>query len=398
MAAGYVSLQGISTVLQNIEQTLNRVTTGGDRMAQQWQSFTAQTAGQPGAGQTIGKAKVQAANMGILAQGGELATMIAGMPGANFEKDYGLALRMASAFNVEPQAAASVIGTALFRKQDTDVAASRFLLAADLAKGTPAQMARVLGMTTGYTSTEAGLSAATVLSQVVEPERLPSAVEAASRTFMKDESKLAKKFKLQGLDERQRLDVLVKAMGDTGDEGKFLRSVAEKYDLGEEEGRALRGLLMGRGLFSENLAKFQAIGPGGVESRYQSMRKDDPVFRNMYDAARARDVYALNQQYGDVAKFGQGARSLDQSIALQLQRAAPRLAPFLTDTDTGQVGRMGRFLFGETMVEEAKSKGLTTGTLRESQIDRSILRVLEGIEANTKPLKEPGAPARNANL
>ncbi|MDZ4858866.1 MAG: hypothetical protein SGI88_07760 [Candidatus Hydrogenedentes bacterium] len=365
--AGKFALVGSAAgALDAVGNKLSKIATESDKAANHLRALAVQVAGREG-GAFVDQAHLMGAKEGLTTdQTGQIANTLKSIQGSDFKKDFGTGALLTN-LGVEQQDASAIIQTGVTRGMGSMRAADLALKTADLAPWAPADAAKVMPKTMGYTSLESGLAAgATLRTAGVPVDQLPTSVEALGRVLSKEESPLAKKFKFKGMSEVDRIATLNQAAAASGDPNEFMRTMPEKYKVGEEESRALRAVMSQGDMFSKNEQALRATPAGEATRRFQSVMAENPGMRAERDNRIFQNLSKYEEETGVMGAKSQEYRYRTQTEG---QRQREKFHPFIssmTTTDTGEANRFGMAVgWGGDMLENsffpgAKPKGLAT--------------------------------------
>lgn len=347
MVAAGLSVNKVIDLVTQLDEKLGNVKQSSDAAANALLPLAVQVAGKEG-GDFVRKTAIAGARAGLSPEEtGKIANTIKSIQGSDFEKDFATAALLRN-LGVKGEDAAPIIQAGITRGLGSQRAADLAVAASDLAPWDPATVARVIPKTLGFSSLESALSGAAMLKTAgVVDEQLPASTEALSRALSKNESELAKRFKLKGLGEGERIERLAQLARDSGDEAEFLRRLPERAKLGEEEGRALRAVLStqlrGDATFGEFEGVLRGTQPGAAQRRLDLAMQENPAMRAEMESRIARETFAAAQIYGPLGAQAREHEARKQALGMQMQRDFPGVAKFLT-SDTGEVGLTGRAL------------------------------------------------------
>lgn len=338
--AGMMSIGALVGVLRDIQQRFDGIAESADATARALRPLAVQVAGKEGPGFTRA-AMLMGAKEGLSPEEvGELANTVKSIEGAT-QKDLLVGMRMTQ-LGVEGQDAAPIVQTGVVRGIGAQRAAELALTASDLAPWAPKDVAKALPKTMKFTSLEQGLAASATMRRAgIITEQIPYATEAVGRLLSKQDSPLAKKFKLKGLSETEQIARISAAADASGDREKFIRSLPEKYKVGEEEARGLQALLSQGDYFQRAEAALRAAPEGDVERRLAALR-EDPMQRREFEGRRAAAMARYQQEYGPMADAAAAERARTQATGMRLQEELPpEMAAAMTDAN-GRANWRGR--------------------------------------------------------
>lgn len=327
-AAGFItafaSVQTIADFLGTIRDRMRGIAEESDRTANAMRSVAIQVPKGPEGQKQLQAIALQGAKAGLSPEEtGTIANTLQSIPGADVTKELGTAGVLRN-LNIEGQDIAPIIQAGVVRGMGGQRAGDLAVRASELAPFEARDVAKYLPKTVKYSSLEAGLAAGTTLrSAGVVSEQIPYAVEALGRALSEDKSPLARKFKLKGKSESERIAILNAAADASGDREKFIRALPEKYKTGEEEGRALQMVLSQKGKFGQDEATLKAMGAGVAQDRLTEQLLKNPKQADEIQARRARELFAYNEVYGAAGDRARATRSEQQSAGLQLQKDIP---------------------------------------------------------------------------
>lgn len=177
---------------------------------------------------------------------------------AKFDEGMGVGADMVN-LGISAADAQGVITSAAARDISTTRMSNAFQIAAEKSgKMGPGQMAAVVPSTQQYSTAEAGLAVATAISGEEAPDRVAEKVRASQRALGPgaDAGKFAKKFKLQGLSEIERIEKVSAYAIEHGDQSlsenervaAFSRQLSDpKYGLDIQQAEGVGMLLRQRG-------------------------------------------------------------------------------------------------------------------------------------------------------
>jgi hypothetical protein len=171
----------------------------------------------------------------------------------------------------------------------------------------------------------------------------------------------------------------------------------EKYAVGEEEARGLRALLEVGDTTARNVSAIQAIGPGKIDERIQSMRDKFPFI------AREQEARSRASEF-DIAGFTGGAGASAGAFRekrIEFGRALEEKYPEGSQIIPGMVNQEGQAGSLLTWLIDKKHKGDFPEQYDENgkRILENISSSLQNIEQNTRPIKDQqSTPSRNANI
>lgn len=336
------SVQTVVGLLRDVEARFEGVSRSADETAKAMRALSVQTAGKEGAKFTR-ETLLLAAGHGMAPEdAGVLANTIKSIQGADFKKEFQTGAQLAN-LGVAGSDAAPIIQTGVVRGMGGQRAAELALTASDLAPWAVGDVAKVVPKTLGYSSLESGLAAGVTLRTAGVPlEQMPASVEALQRVLTKDKTPLSKKFHLAGLSESERIAALSAAADASGDREEFIRTMPEKYKLGEEESRALRAALsMGGDFYGKQETALRGVQTGELDRRFESIMQD-PLQRREYEARRAASVARATQELGPVADAAEQVRARTQATGMKLLGEMPPEAAMAMTDDSGSANLLGR--------------------------------------------------------
>lgn len=339
--AGMMSAQAVIGVLRDIQSRFDGITKSADETAKAMRPLATQVAGKGGA-EEVKKIARMGAEYGLTPQEtGEIGNTLKSIQGADVAKDLPTIAKLAN-LGVQGQDAAPIAQAGIVRGMGSARASDLALKAADLASWDVSDVARVMPKTMLFSSMESGLAAGSVLAEAgVVKEQIPAQTEALSRVLGKDKSKLSKKFGLAGLSEAERVNKLSAAADASGNRAEFLRTMPEKYDLGEEEGRALRATLSLGNRYGEYEQQLRATPKGELDTRFAQVMQD-PMQKREFEARRSDALTRYATDFGPMAEKAEQERASKQATGARLMREMPSEAAAAMTDDQGRANWLGR--------------------------------------------------------
>lgn len=336
------SISALSGVLRDIQERFKGISESADATAKAMKPLSVQVAGKEGPAFTR-QAIAMGASQGLTPEEtGALANTIKSIQGADFQKEFRTGAKLAN-LGVGGQDAAPIIQAGVVRGMGGQRAAELALTASDIAPWAVGDVAKVVPKTLGYSSLESGLAAgATLRTAGIPLEQMPASVEALQRVLTKDETPLARKFKLKGLGEAERIQKLSAAADASGNRAEFIRRMPEKYKLGEEESRALRAALsMGGDYYAQQEAALRGTQTGEMDRRFEAIMQD-PLQKREFEGRRASAVSRAMQELGPMGDAAEQERARTQAQGARLMgELPPEVAAAMTDQE-GRTNWMGR--------------------------------------------------------
>lgn len=335
------SISSVLGVLRDIQERFKGISESADATAKAMLPLSTQVAGKGGPAE-VRKIALAGASFGLTPEEtGTIGNTLKSIQGASIEKDLPTIAKLSN-LGVAGQDAAPIAQAGIVRGLGSARASDLALKAADLSSWDVSDVARVMPKTMLFSSMESGLAAGSALAEAgVVKEQLPAQTEALSRVLNKDKSPLSRKFKLAGLSESERIDKLSAAADASGNRGEFLRTLPEKYKLGEEEGRALRAVLSLGGKFGQYERDLKATPAGELDARYSKVM-EDPMQRRAFDARKAAAVARYQQDFGPMADAAEQERARIQTTGMRFQtELPPEVAAAMTDQE-GKANWLGR--------------------------------------------------------
>lgn len=339
--AGMATVQSVISLLSDVQDRFDGITESADETAKALRPLATQTAGKGGAAE-VKKIARMGAEYGLTPQEtGEIGNTLKSIQGADVEKDLPTIAKLSN-LGVQGQDAAPIAQAGIVRGMGSARASDLALRAADLSSWDVSDVARTMPKTALFSSMESGLAAGSVLAEAgVVKEQIPAQTEALSRVLNKDKSKLAKKFKLGGLSEAERVTKLNAAADASGNRSEFLRTLPEKYDLGEEEGRALRATLSLGNKYGEYEQQLRATPKGELDTRFSAVMQD-PMQRREFEARRSDAMTRYATDFGPMAEAAEQERISKQATGARLMREMPTEAAAAMTDDQGRANWLGR--------------------------------------------------------
>lgn len=339
--AGMATVQSIISLLSDVQARFDGITESADETAKAMRPLATQTAGKGGPAE-VRKIARMGAEFGLTPEEtGTIGNTLKSIEGANVEKDLPTIAKLAN-LGVKGEDAAPIAQAGIVRGIGSGRASDLALQAADQSSWDVSDVARVMPKTMLFSSMESGLAAGSTLAKAgVVKEQIPAQVEALSRVLGKDKSKLSRRFKLGGLSEAERVEKLNAAADASGDRGEFMRTLPEKYDLGEEEGRALRAVLSQGNDFGRYEQQLRGTQAGELDRRFDLVMKD-PQQKREFDARRSDALTRYATDFGPMADAAEQERISKQATGARLMREMPTEAAAAMTDDRGRANWLGR--------------------------------------------------------
>lgn len=339
--AGMMSVRAVIGVLRDIQDRFDGIAQSADETARAMRPLAVQVAGKEGAGFTK-EAAILGAKAGLTPEEtGALANTIKSIQGADFQKEMVTGGKLAN-LGVTGQDVAPIIQAGVTRGMGGQRAAEVALAASDIAPWSVGDVAKALPKTMKFSSLETGLAASATMREAgIIGEQIPYATEAVGRLLSKEESPLAKKFKLKGLDEVQQVQKISAAADASGDREKFIRQLPEKYQIGEEEARGLQALLSRGDAFAEKTATLKGVKSGELDRRFGALM-EDPMQRREIEERRAAALQRVATEYGPMGTAAEQERARTRATGMRLtEELPPEVAAAMTD-ESGRANWSGR--------------------------------------------------------
>ncbi|MFA6243080.1 MAG: hypothetical protein WC655_19235 [Candidatus Hydrogenedentales bacterium] len=334
MVTSALSLRGALAILEKYEAHLDAIKGKSDAAAIAIKPLAVQLAGIPGGPAERKRIERMGAAQGLTPdQIGQIGNTVKSIQGATMTREFPIAAVMSN-MGVSPEAASQVVQAGVVRGIGSGRASDLVIGAADLAPIDVPGIANALPSTIQFSSMETGLAAAAALRTAGMPtEQLPTSLKAAARALGKDESNLAKKFKLQGLPETERIARLRSAAEASGNVGKFSSQayLSEKFGLGEEEAAAVGMLIQNSDKFRESESTLRKTPPLATAMRFKALMTQNPDLASEYEARIAKESSGFRQRYGSGAEAARLHEARQQALGMEFTREHPALAPWLVE-------------------------------------------------------------------
>lgn len=388
MVGGYLSLQGVMGVLGELEGRLERIATKNNEVAKNTVGLALMNAlsGEPSQQYEAGR---RGAEHGIkLGPATEIYGAVKGLEGS--DKDIDTVMRLVGIGAVEREPMVEIAKAGVLRGVGAERSA---YLSALAAKDSPLPDMRSVSEAAStlmqYSSLETGYAALATLSKAgMTGERLRAGSEAFARALGKatlGEGELGKKFGLKGLSETEALlkirdeapvrDKDIAAfMAEAGaiesdttlseeDRKKLKTAAVEKfakasflaarYQLGEEEGRALGMGLMKADDFAKLEQSYKAVTPEesetGLAKAIATMKAENPNIDAALATSRLEAKQELWTAFSPVAEQARDFEAKKQAVGSALQAAdIPAVTSLGVDEKSGQANWFGRGYYGVT--------------------------------------------------
>lgn len=375
--AGMLSIGTVNGLLKEFESTLNRLSQRSNTFGRSAASLAAlQKPGEEG--KILREAAISGAQFGVKPADSAqifqtLQSVNRGDLGAT-KADFATSGRL-SQFGVANQEATDIIRFSRARGLSGAQGASLAFTAAEESDLDIGAIAKAVPSTSQFSSMEQGLAVLSVLSKEIPAGRLPEMLRNAATGLNANDSKLAKKFKLKGLSESERIASL--AQSGVGTSIEALQAFGLQRTEAEGIGGLIRQQRKDEGVTS-TLDVLSSTGPGVLKSELSRIRDASPIINQ---ALLSDQAIALNETRALFGRSAEGARSLE---ARRLEQSQQLMTAFGGTFGIGEDG-MPTFMGGAVAGFGDADKSKTSQERLIKEMERNTAELRKFNEARTAP-------------